>query len=279
MIVEVITYATAGILAMSAFGRVMASRDARRRFQPSLLDILRASRRHYQLTHSVTLKRQIIDQRMVLGDRWRLDKFLRDYHPGEWTDWSIDYCYPHKNEFGVSFPGSWGLHRDKKDTAKVYLYKRLDPPAPPPKPKKEPQKKAEPIEVVVWSKSDELHQRLLFEQNPLAFWLAPDWERARELKEPVWMIEPDQPPVKCLDYDNPRMVAIKTLAGKINTFEYDQMLHNVYQVHSVLGRDNYVLDVDTGEKYTHAEIAAARHLSEKQREHVKRRVEGSRQYR
>lgn len=168
--------------------------DPRRRAlgQPTIIDIIKASRRDLTISHYAEISRSTILQALnTSSPRDSLDRYIRQrFKDGtHFTDWSIDYVYAHRDHTGKRKPGGWPSH--KEDYATVWFYNRPTPPVPAPKPEAKPVPRPQTVD-------EEAERIAAFLKHPTAFWLNPDWNKARETGQPFWMHEPAQIPSRYL---------------------------------------------------------------------------------
>lgn len=260
---------------------LLLSMDRRRHAQPTLIDVLQAHIQGRYGPEMVWCDTKLTD-RLVVEMIYRnhgpsgLENHLRLNFPGNWDTYSIDYLYPHRTtDDDKIIAGRWDAqYKGRGSHAKVYFYRLKAAPLPakvePPKPVAPPP----PPTPSTWSERDEKNQRDLFAASPAAFWLSPDWDTARTLRQPFWMIEPK----KITEAADDR---IKYLAEAIRS---QHKFHDVQYI----GKSSFVIDGHTGERFTDDEVKLALRLSLSDRQaealmdlgrDVKKRMKYERQYR
>lgn len=221
----------------------------RRLGQPSFRDIVRMCRPKLDLKSHGSLSRGLIANALAHGGPTELDRLIREKFRGGtgFTDWSIDYLYPHYDYHGKHHSGQW-LHDGCERDATIYFYNRRVPVAPPAPPKPEPK-----VEPVSWSDKDESQRIELFLANPLAFWLNPDWS---DPSRPFWMLDPAPILSRFLPVTDRIERAVEAIA-----FGDYQKLDRI----TVSGRDDVIYLIDDGEELilTKAEYRQASRLARK----------------
>lgn len=156
--------------------------DRRANGQPTLGDIYRTQKIELDLKSSGRMRRYKIRAAIATGGRAALDRDIRKAFTGDYTHWSIDYRYSCYNHSGVKIPGSWTNTEGLAESV-IWFYNERTPPKPTPKP--------EPVPSPKTADWDEERARLeAFKKHPSAFWLNPDWNKARETGQPFWMHDP-----------------------------------------------------------------------------------------
>jgi hypothetical protein len=159
--------------------------------QPTFADIWRMRNVPLDIKASGRMNRYEIQAALKVGGVALLDQEIRKkFSHGQFTDWSIDYAYRHYHYNGRKVPGYWTKNEGSSE-ATVFLYNRRQPAVPKPAPS--PVLRPETTDI------DEERQRFeAFLKHPSAFWLSPDWEKARETGEPFWMHDPAPVPNRYL---------------------------------------------------------------------------------
>lgn len=190
-----------------------------------------------------------------------LDREIRKRFTGDYTDWSIDYVYAHYDYSGNRKSGGW---RNKEGLSEsiIYFYKRQQPVIPEPKPVPPPPPVVEPV--------DEERMRIeAFIKHPTAFWLNPDWTKARETGEPFWMHDPAPVPQRYL----PVEAKIRQVAELIADDPVDFNMIECRTLDQYLGDEMVIImtmndDIQlTRREYNQAQRLALR-LTKEQRKHL-----------
>jgi hypothetical protein len=149
--------------------------------QPSLRDIVRASSLDLRISYYATVSRETLQQVLNTSTpKQSLDLYIRKRFTNgtSFTDWSLDYVYAHRDYSGNRKLGGWP--NTKTSDATIWFYNR-------PKPETKP----EPVPSSRTPDWDEERDRLeAFKKHPSAFWLNPDWHKARATGQPFWMHDP-----------------------------------------------------------------------------------------
>jgi len=154
--------------------------DRRANGQPTIGDIFRMRNNELDLKSSARMSRYEIRSALVTGGRAGLDREIRKKFTGEYTHWSVDYLFACYNFQGKKVSGRWANPEGVSEST-IWFYNERTPPKPEPKPVPRPQ-------TPDW---DEERERLeAFKKHPSAFWLNPDWKKARETGQPFWMHDP-----------------------------------------------------------------------------------------
>lgn len=248
--------------------------------QPTFDDIWRMRNVSLDIKASGRMSRHAIQQALKYGGTRLLDMEIREkFKDGQFTDWSIDYAYRHYHYDGRRVPGYWAKNYGSAE-AMVFFYNRRQPVVPKPSPP--PPLPVEPIRV------DEERERFeAFLKHPSAFWLNPDWAKARETGEPFWMHDPAPVPSRYLPVPEKITLAAEAIA---ESYEFHEA--RVLERQFVGGETSFfiyhtpngdtTIELDAGE-YRQARRLALK-LTEEQRknlllphiEYEKRRLEAER---
>jgi hypothetical protein len=156
--------------------------DRRASGQPTIGDIFRMRKTELDLKASARMARYEIRSALATGGPAGLDREIRKKFTGVYTHWSIDYKYASYNYAGKKSPGRWANPEGVSESV-IWFYNERTPPKPEPK----PEHVLRP-ETTDW---DEDRARLeAFKKHPSAFWLNPDWDKARASGQPFWMHDP-----------------------------------------------------------------------------------------
>ena len=198
--------------------------DRRANGQPTLGDIYRTQKIELDLKSSGRMRRYEIRAAIASGGRAALDRDIRKVFTGDYTHWSIDYRYSCYNHSGVKIPGSWTNTEGLAESV-IWFYNERKPPKPEPKPEPVPSPKTE--------KWDDKRERLeAFKKHPSAFWLNPDWDKARATGQPFWMHDPAPlPEENSVDIDFQDLVEF--LVFNDMGFEDGLILQSVGDVHPI----------------------------------------------
>jgi len=184
VIYSLIALLSAYVIAEGIWTLRVTSPDRRRNGQPTLGDIFRMRNTELDLKASGRMSRYEIRAALATGGPAGLDREIRKQFRGgsSYTHWSIDYKYAAYDYHGKKQPGCWASNEGVGE-AVIWFYNERKPPKPEPKPEPVPSLKTED-----W---DEERERLAaFKKHPSAFWLNPDWHKARETGQPFWMHDP-----------------------------------------------------------------------------------------
>lgn len=147
--------------------------------QPTLIDILKNSRRRLSCEYNAQVSRHLL-KLYAQTNPGAIEEHLRLKYSHEFDLFSIDFKHAAYNPITKrTEPSGWVREWDD-NYATVFFYKDLDKVVPPPSPPPLPPQ-------IGWTERDEEERIALFRANPLAFWLNPDWS---DPSEPFWMREP-----------------------------------------------------------------------------------------